>query len=59
MNKVLFSGIVGGMIFVLSNYLYLFLKKQNGGKAHFPFEKVAIPMIALVLTSAAFYFITK
>jgi hypothetical protein len=35
------------------------LKQKNGGKAHFPFEKVVLPVAPLIILSVIFYFVTK
>jgi len=35
------------------------LKERNNGRAHFPFEKIALPVIFLLFFSLAFYFITR
>lgn len=32
------------------------MKARNGGHAHFPFEKVLVPVVALLLASAYFYY---
>lgn len=58
-DKIIFGTIIGSLAFVGAADFYEYLKKRNGGKAHFPFEKVAIPVATLALTSLAFYFITK
>jgi hypothetical protein len=57
-DKILISSLVGAAILVASSLSYQWLKAKNGGKAHFPFEKVALPLTALILTSGAFYLIT-
>lgn len=56
----MFVGIVSGSILFLAGALtYNFLKKKNGGRAHFPFEKVVMPIAPLIIFSAIFYFLTK
>ena len=55
MDAFLLSIIAGALIIPVSDKLYLFLKKKNGGHAHFPFEKVFVPVFLLALTSFAFY----
>ncbi len=57
-DKILISSAVGAIVLVASSKFYQFLKAKNGGKAHFPFEKVFIPLASLAATSAAFYFVT-
>ncbi|MDD2916757.1 MAG: hypothetical protein PHH70_02840 [Candidatus Gracilibacteria bacterium] len=58
LDKVLLSSFAGGITLVLTSCLYQALKKRNGGHAHFPFEKVALPIASLVLLSVLFYFLT-
>jgi hypothetical protein len=57
-DKILISSIVGGSVLALSSVIYQVLKARNNGRAHFPFEKVVIPLLALAVTSTLFYFIT-
>ena len=58
-DKIIFGTIIGSLAFVGAADFYEYLKKKNGDKAHFPFEKVVIPIATLVFVSLAFYFITK
>lgn len=55
-DPFLFSVILGALVLVFSSAFYQWMKKKNGGHAHFPFEKVAVPVLALALTSAYFYY---
>jgi len=55
LDPFLFSTIVGGLLFIWSSDFYQWMKKKNGGHAHFPFEKVAVPVLALFLASLYFY----
>lgn len=57
-DKILVSSVVGGIVLIASSLLYQKLKAMNGGHAHFPFEKVAIPLASLAATSGIFYFVT-
>lgn len=58
-NKLLLGIILGSIFFFGGAIYYDYLKKKNGGKAHFPFQKVAMPIIPLIVLSFIFYFITK
>lgn len=58
-DKVLVSSIVGALVLIAASKTYQWLKAKNGGHAHFPFEKVAIPLVSLALTSGVFYFVTQ
>lgn len=56
----LILGIAIGSVFLLAGHmLYVYLKKNNGGHAHFPFEKIVLPVAPIVILSAVFYFITR
>lgn len=57
-NKLILGIIVGSLIFLLSTRLYEYMKTKNG-KAHFPFEKIVIPIFSLSFISFLFYLITR
>ncbi|MBQ8671799.1 MAG: hypothetical protein IJ525_04675 [Alphaproteobacteria bacterium] len=52
-DPFLFCGIVGALILIYSSVFYQWMKAKNGGHAHFPFEKVVLPIAALALASYA------
>jgi hypothetical protein len=56
LDPFLFSVILGAVTLILANHFYQWMKAKNGGHAHFPFEKVAVPVVALALISLYFYF---
>ena len=56
MDGFLFSVLVGAAVMHYSSEFYQWMKARNGGHAHFPFEKVAVPVLALCLASAYFYY---
>jgi hypothetical protein len=56
-DKLLLGMFFGSLGFLLGAALYPVLKKANNGKPHFPFEKVVLPIIPLVILSLIFYFI--
>jgi len=56
MDGFLFSVLVGALVMHYSSEFYQWMKAHNGGHAHFPFEKVAVPVLALCLASAYFYY---
>ena len=56
LDPFLFSVIAGAVVLILSNRFYQWMKAKNGGHAHFPFEKVAVPGLALALVSVYFYY---
>lgn len=51
MDVILFSAIFGMLIYIGSQKFYQFLKQRNGGHAHFPFEKVVLPLVMLLIAS--------
>ena len=56
MDKLLFGMIVGSASFLITVWLNYLLNKKNKGKAFFPFQKVVIPVIFLVIASLVLYF---
>lgn len=50
-DPVLFGALLGMILFILVEKLYDWMKKKNGGRAHFPFEKVVLPVVVLALVS--------
>ena len=55
LDPFLFSTLLGAFAFVYSSKFYQWMKAKNGGHAHFPFEKVALPVLALLVLSVLFY----
>lgn len=51
MDVILFGAILGMLIYVFSQKLYQRMKAHNGGHAHFPFEKVVLPLVLLFAAS--------
>lgn len=50
-DPVLFGTIVGAILFIATEKLYDFMKAKNNGHAHFPFEKVVLPIVVLSIAS--------
>jgi hypothetical protein len=59
LDKLLLGIVIGSLIFPLAVQLYEIIKQKNGGHAHFPFEKVVIPVGALIILSFIFYFLSR
>jgi len=53
-DPLLMGTITGAVLFILTEKLYDWMKTKNGGHAHFPFEKVVLPVVVLALASVAF-----
>jgi hypothetical protein len=51
--------VIGATFFYTAEKIYHSLKKKNSNHAHFPFEKVVLPVATLLILSGVFYFITK
>lgn len=58
-DKLFLGIVVGSITFFAMELWYEQLKKKNNGHAHFPFQKIAMPVGALIILSLIFYFITK
>ncbi len=54
LDPILFGALVGMFVFILTEKLYEWMKRKNGGHAHFPFERVVLPVVALALCSWLF-----
>lgn len=50
-DAILFGTIIGAILFILTEKLYDFMKAKNNGHAHFPFEKVVLPIVVLTIAS--------
>lgn len=48
---------VGTLVFLLGVFLDRFLRTKNEGKVFFPFQKVVLPVVAVLLVSLIFYFL--
>lgn len=59
LDKLSLGIAAGSIIFAASAWGYEILKRKNHGHAHFPFEKVVLPVSSLILLSALFYWLTK
>ncbi|PIT88193.1 MAG: hypothetical protein COU29_02885 [Candidatus Magasanikbacteria bacterium CG10_big_fil_rev_8_21_14_0_10_36_32] len=58
-DRIIFGLIWGSVLFFLSHVLYQYLKKKNNGHAHFPYEKIVMAVVPLIVVSLIFYFLTK
>jgi ABC-type antimicrobial peptide transport system permease subunit len=54
LDPFLFSVLLGAAALICSSNFYQWMKARNGGHAHFPFEKVVIPVVVLFLFSLYF-----
>jgi hypothetical protein len=56
-DPFLFATVCGALVLHYSSEFYQWMKRNNGGHAHFPFEKVAVPVVALCLTAKLFSYL--
>jgi len=56
-DKLLFGIISGSIMFLVSFLFHNFLVKKNEGKVFFPFQKVLIPVLFLLILSLIFYLV--
>lgn len=54
MDKFLLGTIVGTVAFYMGARWYIRLKRENGGHAKFPFQKVVVPLSFLMVATAIF-----
>ena len=54
-DKIIFGSIIGSAVLFLAHWLHLYFKKLNKGKVFFPYQRVAVPVVALTLASLILY----
>lgn len=59
LDKLLFGIIAGSSTFWFGESWYFYLKERNNGHAYFPFQKVVMPVLPLIILSIIYYFLTK
>lgn len=50
-DPLLFGTVLGAILFIVTEKIYDWMKEKNGGHAHFPFEKVVLPIVVLAIAS--------
>lgn len=50
-DKIIFGVTVGTIIFMASVWLHNYLKKKNNFKSFFPYQKVVLPVLILIIIS--------
>ena len=55
LDKIIAGSIVGAMVLFLGNWLHLSLKKGNNNKSFFPYQRVVVPVVFLILASLIIY----
>ena len=56
LDPFLFSTLMGFVALILGVNFYAWMKAKNGGHAHFPFEKVVVPIALLALINVVMVF---
>src|SRR5680860_264940 len=54
MDKIVLGVALGSILFWIMSELYIYLKKENGGHAYFPFQKIVMPFGMLTFFSLIF-----
>ncbi len=57
LDKLVLGMFIGGAAFSIGVGVNFWLKKKNSGKSFFPFQKVIVPILPLVILSAIFYYL--
>ncbi len=58
-DKIIFGAVLGTIIFMLSLLLHNYLKHKNNFKSFFPYQKVVLPVVILLIFSFIIYFLLK
>lgn len=58
-DKILLGIIIGSVVFLSGIIAHGQMKKNNHDKAYFPFQKVIMPVLPLIILSIIFYCLTK
>ncbi len=58
-DKLLLGIVIGGILFFGAEKFYDYLKNKNGGKPHFSYQKIIMPVATLLIASGIFYLIVK
>lgn len=59
LTKLNLGIILGSIAFWFGAEIYEFLKQKNNGRAYFPFQKVVMPILPILILSIIFYIILK
>jgi len=55
-DKLLFGIILGSILFAVAAVIYSYLRKKNDGKSYFQGQKIAIPIVLLLIASIVLYY---
>lgn len=54
-DKIILGAVLGTAVLLFGLKLHSWLKKNNNDKSYFPYQRVAVPVAILILTSLIFY----
>jgi hypothetical protein len=55
-DKLLFGIILGSILFAAAAILHSYLRKKNGGRSYFQGQKIAFPIVILIIASVVLYY---
>jgi len=58
-DKIILGTFIGSVVFLVGVWADKKARKNHGGKQYFIYQKVAFPVLALIITSLIFYFVTR
>lgn len=58
-DKLVVGIVFGSVFFLAGGGLHFYLKKRNGNKVYFPYQKVVFAIAPLIVLSGVFYFLTR
>jgi len=58
-DKIVLGETIGTVAVIVGNFLNIYLKKRNGGKVLFPYQKVVFPFSLLIIFTLLFKLIFK
>lgn len=54
-DRIIFGTAIGTAVLFFGYWLHHYLKGKNGGKSYFPYQKVVLPLVLLILVSLLLY----
>jgi hypothetical protein len=57
LDRLIFGAICGAITFWFGGTWYEYLKEKNNNHAYFPFQKVVMPILPLIIMSFIFYYL--
>ena len=58
-DKLILGIFIGSVFFLIGSETYKYIKMRNKNRAWFPFQKVVMPILPLIILTIIFYFITR